>query len=386
MKLIKQNDSTTRKIGFLDSSGAIIVPYVYDTVGEWKEGFIYVRRSGWRGFLDENADEVISLNEYVESAELPMFCNGVCVVSRRRPDGSQAKGCIDKTGAVVVSFENEYCKALSDSVFITVKDDSRYLRLRDGHSVDISEYLSIGEITAGDYITVSKVGKYGVEKWGCIDLYGNLVIPNIYDSILISPDKLITVKNGNRYGVIDVNGNDITGLIYTQALAFQNGHCAVSVDNKWGVIDAQGHLVVPMIYLGVRDHGDFLFVKNSDNSWSVLNGDGKTVTKFRYHDLSHFSEGRCAVKRLDVWGFVDESGNECIPCQFKEVGTFTDGRCKVKRTGLVTGNDNPWGEIDLNGNFTKMWENNNAENISKKVGDTFWKVGRFLNVVMRIIR
>lgn len=59
---------------------------------------------------------------------------------------------------------------------------------------------------------------------------------------------------------------------------------------------------------------------------------------------------------------------------------------KVKRTGLVTGNDNPRGEIDLNGNFTKMWENNNAENISKKVGDTFWKVGRFLNVVMRIRR
>lgn len=386
MSLVKNFDSKTQMFGFLDSSGAIIVPHVYVATGEWSEGLIYVKRSGWRGFLNENADEVISLNGYSETAELPVFCNGVCVVSCVKPDGRIAKGCIDKSGAIVIPVENEFCRALSDSIFIIIKNDCRYLRLKDGFSIEISEYLSIGAITAGRYITVSKEGKYGVEKWGCIDFHGQLVIPNLYDSISVSPSEQLTVRNGNRFGIIDLKGNEITGLIYSQAMCFQNGRCAVGIDNKWGFIDVNGKVIVPIAYLCVIDTGKIILVMHNDRTWSILNGDGRTISKSRYQEVKQFSEGRCAVKDLNGWGFIDEDGTVCIPCQFSEVGIYSGGTCKVKRKGLVTGNDNPWGEIDKDGNFIKMWENNNAENISKKVEEAFWNVGKAIHILKKILR
>lgn len=318
MKLIKKLDEGTKLFGFHDTSGAVVVPYVYTAVGEWNEGYIYVKRPGWRGFLDENADEVCPLNEYAETGSYPSVCNGVCVVSRVSSDGHVVKGCVDMTGTIVVPVENAFCQALTDSVFVVVKDNQRLLKRKDGSSVDISEYLAVGSVTAGEYVTVSMTGKYGLEKWGCIDFQGRLVIPNLYDGILASSSKLITVRNGNRFGIVDMNGNAVTDLIYTQAKCFQ--------------------------------------------------------------------EGRCAVKNANGWGFIDETGKQCIPCQFSDVESFKDGTCRVKRTGRVTGNDNPWGVIDRDGNFVKMWENNNAEHAAQKVGEIFWNIGKIISIAVKILR
>lgn len=383
VELTRFRDNKTGKIGFKNQVGTLIVPCVYtDTAFAWSEGFIYVQRPGWKGFLNEDGDEVVCLNDYYLSEhEHPCFQNGVCRVSKEISKGNIVRGFIDNKGKEICPIEFSDCRLISQEIIIASKGKRKEMHHVGGKTVDLSAFYSIGTIIAPKLLTVSVEGKYGLEKWGCVDLDGNIVIPTVYDQILGSDGTRITVKLSDKYGIIDTRNCNITGFLYEEARVFKQGRCAVCINSKWGFIDTEGEFCIPASYKTVRDFdASITGVQIGNDEWCLIERNGDLALNVKYKEIGNFQEGLCAVKTFKGWGFINETGAVCIPCQFAEVEAFVNGQCKVKRPGLVTGKDSPWGIIDKKGNFTQNWDNNNLKNISDKVGEVFTFLGKIVSV------
>ena len=68
----------------------------------------------------------------------------------------------------------------------------------------IKEGVSIKEIQETVYKEYELNG-----KWGYIDLYGNVVLPLIYDDASFFSEGRVEVKKDGKWGFIDLNGNEI---------------------------------------------------------------------------------------------------------------------------------------------------------------------------------
>jgi hypothetical protein len=76
------------------------------------------------------------------------------------------------------------------------------------------------------------------EKFGVVDLNGQIIVPCKYDQIFKYNNNLARVQTGGRwtgkYGFIDVKGNEIVKCIYEDADEFCEGLARIKKNDKWG--------------------------------------------------------------------------------------------------------------------------------------------------------
>ena len=194
------------KVGYLDKTGRVMIPFIYDPVpiavegGDWiaspfEEGMAIVSKTQpheeygeitYYGFIDKSGKPIIPI-KYRDAAN---FSNGiapVAIAGKLDKDGNPTTiwGFIDKSAKTVIPFDYE-----------------------DAHS--FSEGLAV----------VAKNGKYGV-----IDTHGKVVVPFKYEYIADFSEGLAGIYKGN-------------------------GHIPYSdtIRGKFGYINKAGKVVIPMVH------------------------------------------------------------------------------------------------------------------------------------------
>jgi len=255
------------KYGFINESGNIVVPVIYDAVyceysGDYiipvfSEGLAAVVIDGKCGFIDKTCEFVIPAiydgnffrGEWV--GYIPKFCDGLARV-RQEQDGKF--GYIDKSGNVAVNVEYEYA----------------------GNSFT-------GEFTEG-LIRVCKD-----DKWGFVDKSGNIIVPIDYDYVLNFSNGLapVTYDSTDKWGFIDKTGKLVLPIEYYIGDAWtgyayfnDDGYAIVRTGSVWnnngtiyyGVIDRKGNVVVPYEYYRIEFTPEGLIQGqfNDSNEWIIL--------------------------------------------------------------------------------------------------------------------
>ena len=160
--------------------------------------------------------------------------------------------CIDKQGNIVFKLKSDYiphnfsCGLASVAIgknmynakygYINTKGEE-IISLKYDYATDFSE----------NYAWV-RVGK----KMGCINQYGDWVIRPIYEeyeALYFSGYReekykfkggLACVKKGEKWGYVDVKGNVIIPFCFDDAWGFSEGFAWVKKDGKWGMVDKFG--------------------------------------------------------------------------------------------------------------------------------------------------
>jgi hypothetical protein len=110
-------------------------------------------------------------------------------------------------------------------------------------STNTTSFESLG------WMLVEKKGKYGF-----LDVFGNTVVPTMYDSISNFGTHSINwalVKKNDKYGFIDVFGNSVVPARYDEIYKFnehREGYALVRKNDKYGLIDVFGNIFVPTVY------------------------------------------------------------------------------------------------------------------------------------------
>ena len=105
------------------------------------------------------------------------------------------------------------------------------------------------------------------KQYGIADSQGNILLPpkyaeifdfedglarfrdkDVIDSKTENPNTSHFARRNEKYGVIDLDGNIIVPAIYDKVYDFENGLAEVENDNLRGLINVQGEIVVPVAY------------------------------------------------------------------------------------------------------------------------------------------
>ena len=170
-------------------------------------------------------------------------------------------------------------------------------------------YLSL-TYPGGDRTLVShEINSYS-SKFGCVNLKGELVVPFVYDAIVIHDLRAVVMqKNGSQYayGLIDLNNRVILPLIYQK--------------------------IVPLgtLRYAVQDFSGKTAICSEEGKWST-GFDIDSVSVFR-HDLA------VLYKNLHV-GVIDRSGEIRVEPVYRDVQIVESGLVQTRRA-------NAWKVIDL---------------------------------------
>lgn len=315
--------------GMIDTSGAIVVPCIFDDMEYPSEGRVLVMKDDRMGFSDLNGNLVIPL-DYPQA-------------------GSFSEGC----APVLVQIDSFF----SACTFIDTL----------GHQLFPPVFQNLQPFNCG----LAPVRRY--ERWGIIDHKGNEVLPimfetltTIFDTLFfagdddgmalydrtmkpltepvytwtggISESRVLVQRNG-KYGYLDRQGHEVIPCTYDEIGRFRNNRTMVCRDHRYGIIDTNEHFVLPLEYENTTPKGkkyryfDGLAMVEKNGKLGYVDTLGNLVIPFYFDDAYEFTEGLACVKYKGRWGYIDVKGDVYMPFVFDVASPFEWGRAEVYYMG-----------------------------------------------------
>jgi hypothetical protein len=250
------------------------------------------------------------------------------------------------------------------------------------------------------------------DKWGFINLDGEIVIQPRYDSCTAFAHGLAVVREGESTLYIDSTGNvvirtsflkcnsfegdvapvvpasgsrgafiDRTGKVVLSGRNYLISHLSHGLINcpekgKWGFISIHGEFVIAPQYLSAHPFRDGLaaVARRNAEEYCFIDTGGRVVieAKFNGADIG-FSGNLCSVWN-EYFGFIDRAGRLVIPYRFYFADHFSEGLAVVKEPGSdFYGYVNEEGTIAIAQMFTsaKAFEGDLARVIVGKEYDSY---------------
>lgn len=297
------------KYGFIDATGKVVIPLVYDSCGGFAEGLSSVSKGEKYGFIDKTGKVVIPLTyDYCYD-----FNDGLAKVRKGDYYGGKY-GFIDKTGKEIIPLVyNSVSEFKNGIAAVTNENDEIGFIDKSGKLLVQTKYTDYGgnniqqfnEGLCPVYVYDSEIR--GI-KYGFIDTTGKLVINTIFSDygMLMNPYRF----NGgvSKVYLEDEEGFvkyiDKTGKIIPEPKQIINGVAVVYKDDMYGAIDETGKLVVPYIYSYIRSFKDGIVIAVKDNKCGVIDKTGKEIVSFVYDNISSINEGVIFVRKDGKVGVI----------------------------------------------------------------------------------
>lgn len=246
-----------KKYGLVDSRRRVVVPFIFDRIEPFYEGYGVGSIDFYGDYLFDQSGKVV-------------FRQAFDHITRHGVVGGPDALC-SPDAHYIITHKDESC--LLDSQLRVLVPWGKY-KIDWGPSEGIwvvrNQRCEYGYAGMGRVITPCLFanarsfhnGFAGVKwrggKWGMIDARGNLVIPDIYDSICNASEGLVGTEREGRFGFLDFNGRVAIPFAFATVEEFHNGEASVQTeDGRWRTIDHAGKFVDELekceVPLGVRE-------------------------------------------------------------------------------------------------------------------------------------
>jgi hypothetical protein len=328
--LFPANFAKDGKAGFIDSTGKIVIPYIYDEVKEFSDDLAAVRSGELWGFIDKSGKYIIPAKYTYTSS----FSFGVAQVYYEEKyhfinkDGSifdvqcenyeefsegmiktknnDLFGFANYSGKTIVPAEYEKAFSYNEGIGYALKDSEWYFFDKQGKLLFKTKYDPLGRYSEG-FIQV-KIG----DKFGFMDKTGKLVIPAIFQfrnsTENLFSDGMAVFQEGSGYydykmGCIDKKGKVVIKPTFSLIYPFSNGMAAFSED-KDGYIDKTGKVIIPVQYVNAFEFAEGFAVAirglgEGKYQYEILNTKGEIIKTFEAYEgireSTKFKHGLCKL-------------------------------------------------------------------------------------------
>ncbi len=300
--------------GFIDNSGEFVIEAKYDHAYQFSEGLALVYNNGKPGFIGHDGEKVFEINFWRAES----FKNGKAKVTSK----SGKFGAIDKKGKLIV-----------DTIFSSIEWQENGNALVE----------SIPETSDSNYNSKDSGNKIGV-----LDSLGNFIIPfwkfesiNVFSSdyyICNEQIKFDSVNGETEYEkqVLDKNGKYKHPFkLSDDGRYFGTASCGllkVSLDfpnrnpydfpyeSYYGFVDINAKIVINnSAYSEASDFNDNrAFVAYQDSFFKIINTNGNLISDMYFESYFNngFKNGLAFVRKNNKWGLIDTNGHFIIKPKF----------------------------------------------------------------------
>lgn len=275
-----QYDNNDNEVyGFIDTTGKVVIPAKYDTVGDFKDGIATVMINEKWGLIDKTGKEIIK----------PQFegISGVFGDGLMWFLSNDKYGFIDITGKTVIPAQFDDTYNFGNGLAPVAVKGKYYFIDTTGKKAFEAEYDGAYNFSEG----LAPVMKGRL--MGYIDTTGKEVVAPMYDQAFVLTEGMAPVYRNDVWGFIDTTGKEVIKPQYEDVYSFSDGAAAVQVDGKYGFIDKKGKQLIKPVYSSIytRFSEGLALVEKLSKEGYPLSGyvdlTGKEMTKFK----SGFSGG-----------------------------------------------------------------------------------------------
>jgi hypothetical protein len=251
-------DPITRKFGFINKAGELVIPMTWDTIGSFQSGKALFKKNGAFGLIDKKGNPVTLPRKYGWMGEEG---GGYVLGKVFNQSTKKWKTYYIDLSSMQEKMENEY------PITYGFSGDWSYLQK------DWTAPVSF----------MNKKGEFGGEVKDVVQ-------------ILPSPEGVYAVKQGRYWTYYDVTGKKLTDITITTASKFQNGFARISrYGSTWNAIDRNGKVFGQWDFEDIAIGEDGLINYKENYLWGVMDASGKKLSFPKYPLLSPFSKGRAVA-------------------------------------------------------------------------------------------
>ena len=340
----------------------------------WYENdVVRVEKNGLYGLIDLSGKELLQCEyDKIEALE------GVQNTFKITKDGKG--GIADDKGNVLITPSYAEITSLDkdrSQGFIVKNSDGKY-GIVDTANKQVLEtkYDTVEKIYRNDYYVVTENGKQEVVKKA-----GDIVLSGNYDkieAILQNPENGIIYKQKEKYGIMNLSGDVVIKPEYEKLKEGASGSIIAKKDSKYGIIDLEENQKVEFKYknLSYNEKADlyiaeddqyeneildsnyqvkqtgYLIELNTDKGYMELNQNNSyKYYNFKFEEQNaeniFTSNTLFASKKDGKYGFVDKNGKTVVDYIYDDVTSQNSyGYAGIKKDGK-------WGAIDKDGKVVK---------------------------------
>ncbi len=201
--------------GLIRSDGTLLLPGEFDGIGTFEEGKIVIVKDGKMGYADTSGAIIIQLlfDAGKETLVQSQFHNGMAVVRK-----NNRYGLIDSTGKIVIQPTFEDLKFLSDSIIAFRKNSKWGAGMRTPNNVlFLPKYDQIFSCE-DDNCVVALKGKQGL-----IDTTGKNILPFQYELLQRIGNGFFMARKLGKYGVLNSDNHEVIPFRYDKYLERDKG-------------------------------------------------------------------------------------------------------------------------------------------------------------------
>jgi hypothetical protein len=284
-----------RREGRIDSQGHIVIPAVFEWIGEFDEKGLAFANVCDRHFVIDTTGKILPPGAKKSSG--PRW---------PKTDGDRGTGFIDELAKWSISPKFEDARPFQEGLAAAKLNGKWGFIDKNGRFVIDPQFVEAYYFNDGIAVVETK------DKNGVIDRSGRMIAEGLDFIDIAAEGRIPESRKADlcRYGYLDYSGNQVIPELYDETSGFSEGIAAVRKDGNWGYIDRDGKTILPFIYDRARSFSNGLAaVKIKDGKWGYIDRDGKTVLPFIYDRAGWFSNGLASVKIGDKYGFIRKSGD-----------------------------------------------------------------------------
>lgn len=171
---------------------------------------------------------------------------------------------------------------------------------------------------------------------GFVDLYGEFIIPKIFESVIKDAtdlvdennyysDGLIRVKQNGLYGFVDKELNIVIPFEYEHASRFESGTASVYKNNKAGFINKYNEPLFKSGFTRSMNFREGLAPVTILDQWGLINTNGEFVIEPKYSGLARPQEGEVIFVENNKLGIMKLDEEVIIPPIYDEISYAVEG-------------------------------------------------------------
>lgn len=304
----KQNDL----YGLINFEGKVITKPIYEKIESvpYKEGELLVQKDGKQGVINVKGVELVK-------------CEYDTIIG----DGYYNSEDYKEAGYIVG-------KKQDTKVLYGYLNQKGIAEL----TTEYDEIIRINNINGKDvYLITTKNGKKGLIK------NGKIVFENIYEQFEYNDTiALIKVRQSEKYGIVDLNGNIVLPLEY-DSIDYKGIYISGTKSNLTVDFDKNGKEVVGNKYKKVisTENENYFVTVGQNNLYGIINEKGVETTINNYTYIEYLiGEYFAAYNANNQIGIIDQYGNTVLPIQYNLIQ-------RIKGTNIIQVNNNIKGNLEI---------------------------------------
>ncbi len=334
----------------INSQGTVVASNFNESY-DFDKGYFIYKNNLW-SIIDHNGNKISDPNyadlTFISSIKLIQAKDkfGKYLVLKLDKDNNIKELTKDRYDNMTFIYSNDYTKCLG----IQVTKGSK-LGVISSSTFDVQVPIIYDELNGAEIKNSSYFIFKSKEKYGLIDLNGNVLLKPIYNSIDIALKSHIVVAKGGKkdefgwgyvnekYSVVDLKGKELIKTKFDgfEKYSYGNNIMIFKIGNNYCAYDTELNPVLKPEYAFIKDNDNCIVLNKGGvgsgydgvqgGVYGVLNKDFSELLPFKYESMELIGYGEDAkfiIKKDGKYGLIDINGKSLIEPKYASLNCRND--------------------------------------------------------------